>query len=153
MLCAATFSNSFVKWHLRYVMLRFVAVPSNYLLRGGGGGYDVNSPRVCKVGPVGEYELWDDGLVWRRRGARRPDLRGEWQPEHQVQKVARGASALSCLRQLLQNCDNKCDKEQLKNRKMWFFSLVRYTFSNGKSAVLTFAKTDKSPLCFELKPT
>ncbi len=27
-LCAATFSNSFIKWRLRYVMLRFVAVPS-----------------------------------------------------------------------------------------------------------------------------
>ncbi len=27
-LCAATFSNSYVKWHLRYGMLRFVAVPA-----------------------------------------------------------------------------------------------------------------------------
>ncbi len=27
MLCAATFSNSYVKWSLHYVMLRFVAVP------------------------------------------------------------------------------------------------------------------------------
>ncbi len=26
-LCAATFSNSYIKWLLRYVMLRFVAVP------------------------------------------------------------------------------------------------------------------------------
>ncbi len=26
-LCAATFSNSYVKWGLCYVMLRFVAVP------------------------------------------------------------------------------------------------------------------------------
>jgi hypothetical protein len=26
-LCAATFCNSYVKWGLRYVMLRFVAVP------------------------------------------------------------------------------------------------------------------------------
>ncbi len=26
-LCAATFSNSYIKWRLRYVMLRFVAVP------------------------------------------------------------------------------------------------------------------------------
>ncbi len=26
-LCAATFGNSYVKWRLRYVMLRFVAVP------------------------------------------------------------------------------------------------------------------------------
>ncbi len=26
-LCASTFSNSYDKWHLRYVMLRFVAVP------------------------------------------------------------------------------------------------------------------------------
>ncbi len=26
-LCAATFSNSYVKWRLRYVMLRFVALP------------------------------------------------------------------------------------------------------------------------------
>ncbi len=26
-LCAATFSNIYVKWHLRYVMLHFVAVP------------------------------------------------------------------------------------------------------------------------------
>ncbi len=32
MLCAATFSNSYVKWRLRYVMLRFVAVP-HYLSR------------------------------------------------------------------------------------------------------------------------
>ncbi len=29
MLCAATFSNSYVKWRLCYVMLRFVAVPSD----------------------------------------------------------------------------------------------------------------------------
>jgi hypothetical protein len=27
MFCAATFSNSYVKWRLRYVMLHFVAVP------------------------------------------------------------------------------------------------------------------------------
>ncbi len=26
MLCAATFSNSYIKWRLHYVMLRFVAV-------------------------------------------------------------------------------------------------------------------------------
>ncbi len=32
-LCAATFSNSYVKWRLRYVMLRFVAVPTyHYVL-------------------------------------------------------------------------------------------------------------------------
>ncbi len=44
-LCAATFSNSYVKWRLLYVMLRFVAVPTKYLLffhllcvRGGGEG-------------------------------------------------------------------------------------------------------------------
>jgi hypothetical protein len=29
--CAATFSHSYVKWHLRYVMLRFVAVPIFHL--------------------------------------------------------------------------------------------------------------------------
>ncbi len=33
-LCAATFSNSYVKWRLRYVILRFVPVP----VEGGGGG-------------------------------------------------------------------------------------------------------------------
>ncbi len=33
-LCAATFSNSYVMWHLRYVVLRFVAVPINQLHAG-----------------------------------------------------------------------------------------------------------------------
>ncbi len=33
-LCAATFSDRYVKWLLRYVLLRFVAVPT----KGGGGG-------------------------------------------------------------------------------------------------------------------
>ncbi len=30
-LCAATFSNSYVKWRLRYVMLHFVALQQTYL--------------------------------------------------------------------------------------------------------------------------
>jgi hypothetical protein len=34
MLCAATFSNSYVKWRLLYVMLRFVAVTSRNRLAG-----------------------------------------------------------------------------------------------------------------------
>ncbi len=29
-LCAATFSDSYVKWHLHYLMLRFVAVPHEH---------------------------------------------------------------------------------------------------------------------------
>ncbi len=31
MLCAATFSNSYVKWRLRYMILLFVAVPVRVL--------------------------------------------------------------------------------------------------------------------------
>jgi hypothetical protein len=41
---SATFSNSYVKWLLRYVMLRFVAVPSH------------------------EYENWDWGSAISRKG-------------------------------------------------------------------------------------
>ncbi len=33
-LCAATFGNSYAKWFLRYVMLRFVAVPLELSRKG-----------------------------------------------------------------------------------------------------------------------
>ncbi len=49
MFCAATFSNSYIKWRLRYVMLRFLAVPADPFL-GQVGGFDF-------LGPNGQMAL------------------------------------------------------------------------------------------------
>ncbi len=66
-LCAAMISNSYVKWHLHSVMLRFVAVPNSLQICRTNSKFQEHFANICwpPYSPAGLARSPADGWRWR----------------------------------------------------------------------------------------